>query len=174
MFNSKLFPACPTGLIFHLWGHMKELTYQENLQMQDEFIRCIMDSAAVLWNRCENTWKTCSVLTFERPCWHLYFSAWFVKNMLVEQKKREDYETKTAFCGKQNERLCSMLKKMHQISLFLKYIKWVSGVFFLPTNAGFVKVKMRLLVLSQCRRPFSTHNHFRMLHYNLKHNTIAV
>jgi len=67
---------------------MRELTFQENLQMQDEFVKFVMDSAAVLWNRHENTWKTCSVLTFERPCWHLYFSSWFMKNVLVAQKKR--------------------------------------------------------------------------------------
>jgi len=47
-------------------------------------------------------------------------------------------------------------------------------MFFLPTNAGCVKVKMRLLVYSQCRRPFPKHNHFRMLHYNLKHKTVTV
>jgi len=58
MFNGKLFPACHIGLIFYLWGHMRELTYLENLQTQDEFVRCIMDSAAVLWNRHQNTWKT--------------------------------------------------------------------------------------------------------------------
>jgi hypothetical protein len=57
--------------------------------MQDEFVRCVMDSAAVLWNRHENKWKTSSVLNFERPCWHLYFSTWFMKNILVEQKKRK-------------------------------------------------------------------------------------
>lgn len=56
-----------------------ELMYEENLQIQNEFVRCIMDSAAVLWNRRESTWKTCSVLTFERPCWHLNFSAWFME-----------------------------------------------------------------------------------------------
>ena len=113
---------------FYLWGHLRKLTCQENLQIWDEFVKCIMDSAAVVWNRHERTWKACSILTFERPSWHLNFSACFMKNVLVGQKKRR-FWNKWNFV--ENEmRDCAACHKVHQISSLLKYIKWVSGVFF--------------------------------------------
>jgi hypothetical protein len=151
---------------FYLWGHMRELC-QENLQVQGEFVRYIMDSAAVLWNSHESTWKTtCSVLTFKQSHWYLNISSWFMEN-IKSWNKQHFVENKTE--------IKQCILKMQQISLLLKYIKRISmGVFFLA-NACRLKVKMRLLVHSQGRRQYERGNHLRMLCYNLiKHNTVTM